>query len=232
MLGEAPLGSHQLTLVVVALAGAMQAKAQATGTAVVVPRGGIITIDGRVNDAEWRNALRVENPAGTVVRLLRDADHLYLGVSSERQGFVSLCLARNNEVHVLHASAALGAVTYRPSGDVWSSADTAFRYGMRNTAIDEDARSQRAAYLAENGWVASTVRMGNDQRSQEMQIALARFPLPFSIALARWLFTNTSESWPATISDHDGCFSLPLVRGGVPQGLLFKPAFWLTIENK
>lgn len=223
---------HPITLALLALACAVQAGAQDTGRSVQVPRGQPVTIDGRVDDTEWRNALRTEHPAGTVVRLLRDADHLYLGVTSERQGFASLCLALNNEVHVLHASAALGAITYRPSGDVWQSPDTAFRYGMRNTALDEAARSLRAAYLHDNGWVASTVRMGNDGRSQEMQIALSRFTLPFSLALGRWLFTNSIEWWPSTTTDHDGCVSQQLVRGSVPQGIQFKTAFWITIENK
>jgi hypothetical protein len=199
----------------------------------MIPRGTPVTIDGRIDDAEWRTALRIEQPTGTMVRVLRDADHVYLGITSEREGFASLCVARNNEVHVLHASAALGAVTYRPRGDVWQSADTAFRYSMRNSALDEPARLERAAYLAEHGWVASNVYMGNDRRSQEMQISLRRFPLPFSIALARWLLaTNNSEWWPSTVTDHDGCFSQQLVRGSVPQGIVFKPAFWLTIENR
>lgn len=219
-----------LSLLVFAFAG--QAGAQDTGRSVQVPRGQAVTIDGRVDDAEWRNALRIEHPAGTVVRLTRDADHLYIGVTSERQGFASLCLALNNEVHVLHASAALGAITYRPHGDVWQSPDTAFRYGMRNTALDETARSQRAAYLNERGWVASTVRMGNDGRSQEMQIAFSRFALPFSLALGRWLFTNNIESWPATLTDHEGCVSHQLVRGEVPQGIQFKTPFWISIGNK
>ena len=224
---------NPIRLALVALACAVQAEAQETVNAVQVPRGQAITIDGRVDDAEWRSALRIEHPTGTVVRLLRDGDHLYLGVTSERQGFASLCVALNNEVHVLHASAALGAVTYRPSGDVWQSPDTAFRYGMRNTALDETARAQRAAYLSENGWVASTVRMGTDGRSQEMQIAFSRFALPFSLALGRWLLTTkTSEWWPATITDHEGCFSQQLVRGSVPQDIQFKTPFWITIGNK
>lgn len=216
----------------VALACALRAEAQAVGTSVQVPRGGAVTIDGRVDDVEWRAALRTEHPAGTVVRLLRDGSHLYLGITSERAGFASLCVATGKAVHVLHASAALGAVTYRASGGAWQSADTAFSYGMRNTALDAAARAQRASYLAEHGWVASTVRMSQDQRSQEFQIALSRFALPMSIALARWLSTNESEWWPATITDHDGCFGQQLVRGYVPQGLAFKTPFWLTVENR
>jgi hypothetical protein len=224
--------THPIRVALIALAYTVHAEAQGAGNSVQVPRGPAVTIDGRVDDAEWRNALRIEHPAGTMVRLMRDADHLYFGVTSERQGFASLCVATNNEVHVLHASAALGRVTYRPRGDAWQSPDTAFSYGMRNTALDATAQSQRAAYLGENGWVASTVRMGNDGRSQELQIALNKFTLPFNIALGRWLFTNSIESWPGTITDHDGCFSLTLVSGSVPQGILFKPSFWVTIENK
>ena len=221
-----------VTLAFSTLSGVFQAGAQVPATTVQAPRGGPITIDGLVGEAEWRDALRMEHPTGTVVRLLRDADHLYVGITSERQGFASLCIAKNDDVHILHASAALGAVTYRRSGDVWQSADTAFRYGMRNTALDDSARSQRAAYLAQHGWLASTVRMGNDGRSQEIQIALRQFPLPYSIALGRWLFSNNVESWPATITEQDGCIALQLVRGSVPQGLSFKSATWVTVENK
>lgn len=220
---------HPTGLTLIALVYAVHVDAQQS---VQVPRGPAVTIDGRVDDAEWRTALRMEHPAGTVVRLMRDADHLYFGVTSERQGFASLCVAINNEVHVLHASAALGRITYRPRTDAWQSPDTAFSYGMRNTALDATAQSQRAAYLAEHGWVASTVRMGNDGRSQEVQIALSKYTLPFQLALGRWLFTNSSESWPGTITDHDGCFSLPLVRGSVPQGITFKPSFWVTAHEE
>ena len=222
-----------MSVIFVVVLCATDARAQATGSAVTAPRGGPIVIDGRVDDAEWRAATRIEHPAGTVVRLQRDVDYLYLGITSDRPGFASLCLTQGIEVHILHASAALGAVTYRPNAGVWQSADTAFRYGMRNTALDDSARAQREAYLSEHGWVASTVRMGVEQRTQEMKIALTRFPLPFSIALARWLIgANSTEWWPATITDHDGCFAMQLVRGGVPQGLMFKPGYWLTIENK
>jgi hypothetical protein len=203
-------------------------RAQSPNT-VPVPQG-VATIDGRVDEAEWRNALRIEQPAGTVVRLMRDASHLYVGISSDRPGFASLCLATGEDVHVLHASAALGAVTYRRNGETWQSADTAFRYSMRNTALDDSARSERAAYLRENGWVGSTVRM-SDGRTQELQIAFSRFALPFSVAMGRWLFTRDVEAWPTAVTqgDHDGCVAMRLVNGSVPQGLRFYSMNWVTI---
>lgn len=194
-----------------------------------VPQGAA-TIDGRIDDAEWRTASRIEHPTGTVVRFMRDASHLYLGITSDRPGFASVCVAAGDAVHVLHASAALGAVTYRRNGETWQSPDTAFRYSMRNTALDDAARSERAAYLNEQGWVGSTVRM-SDGRSQEMQIAFSRFPLPFSLAMGRWLFTNNVEAWPATVTqgDHDGCVAMRLVNGYVPQGLKFHSMNWVNI---
>lgn len=202
-----------------------------TGTAqsIQVPAG-TATIDGRVEDAEWRNALRMEHPTGTVVRLLREGSNLFLGITSERPGFASLCVTQNEDVHVLHASAALGAITYRRSGDAWQSADTAFRYGMRNTALDDEARAQRAAYLNEHGWVGSTVRM-SDGRSQEMQLSLTRFTPPLKLALGRWLFSNAVELWPASLDASDGCATQRLVNGWVPQGLRFNSAGWLTIDR-
>lgn len=195
---------------------------------VQVPRGEPITLDGLVDDGEWRNALRIEHPPGTVVRLLRDEASLFIGITSSRAGFASLCVAGGGAVHVLHASAALGAVTYRPRGDVWQSADTAFRYAMRNRALDDAARGQRAAYLAEHGWVASTIDMGG-RTAQEMQLSLSRFPLPVSIALGRFLLPDGLESWPSSLAPVDGCVAPELVRGDVPRALRFDTGRWVPI---
>jgi hypothetical protein len=200
-----------------------------SSSALRVPQG-TATIDGLVDNTEWQSALRIEHPPGTIVRFMRDPTHLYIAVSSDRPGFASVCVAVGDDVHVLHASAALGAITYRRTGDTWQSADTAFSYGMRNTALDDSARAQRASYLNEHGWVGSTVRM-SDGRSQEMQIAFSRFAAPFQLAIGRWLFSNNVESWPATltVTSHEGCIAQRLVHGYVPQELRFHSLNWVTI---
>ena len=224
--------SRRKTLIIVLLTigSATHGNAQASAS-VQLPRGNPVTIDGRIDDAEWNNALRIEHPVGTVVRLIRDDAHLFVAITSDRPGFVSLCLARNDTIHVLHASAALGAVTYRPSGGTWSSPDSAFRYSMRNRALDENARRERAAYLSDNGWVATTVSM-TEGRSQEMQIALARFSPPFALALGRFLLGGAGgEAWPSTLSTTDGCVEPQLVRGDVPRELRFNPVNWLRVER-
>jgi hypothetical protein len=217
-------------LVVLCLLQAESILAQSPSRTVQVPRGGAVVIDGRVDNLEWRNSIRIEHPAGTFVRLQQDSLYLYVGITSERPGFASLCIAVNGDVHVLHASAALGAIAYKRNGDAWQSADTAFRYGMRNVADDEEARGERNAYLKEHGWVASTVRM-SDGTSQEMQIAFDRFPAPSNIAVGRWLLSNGLETWPASIDAADGCVAQRLVTGYVPQGLRFDFTKWVRIER-
>jgi hypothetical protein len=203
-----------------------EASAQTAGRTVPVPAGAAI-IDGRLDANEWRNAARVEHPAGTVVHLMREGTALFVGIASSRPGFSSLCLATGSDVRVLHASAALGAVTYRRDGETWGSADTVFTYGMRNMALDATAQAERAAYFREHGWVASTVSM-ND-RAQEVQIDLARFQFPLSLALGRWLSTDAVEYWPESLDAADGCASQRLVMGYVPKALRFNPGTWIAI---
>jgi hypothetical protein len=195
-----------------------------------LPRGQSITLDGRVDSTEWSGARRIEHPPGTVVNLMRDDSFLYIGISSDRPGFISLCIGRPDEVFILHASAALGAVTYRQDDGIWSSADSAFRYGMRNRSLDDAAQRERTTYLSEHGWVASTILM-TEGRSQEMQIALGRFAPPFSLALGRFLLAGGNESWPSTIDATDGCVDPTLVRGAVPRALRFDSSRWIRIDQ-
>jgi hypothetical protein len=222
--------SNGLLLLVMLPLASLTAKGQSAS--IQVPRGSAITLDGTVNDKEWSPAQRIEHPPGTVVRLMRNDTQLLIGITSDRGGFASICLTSDANVHVLHASAALGAVRYMRHGDTWSSADTAFRYGMRNRALNDSAQRERASYLREHGWVATIVTM-NDSRSQEFIVALDRFPLPLSIALGRFLLPdgNTVESWPSTIPTNDGCVAHELVRGSVPQGLRFDVTKWLRVES-
>ena len=145
----------------------------AEGSVVRVPRGPAPVIDGAIGDAEWKGAAVRSGPDGTTIRLRHDGRDLFLGISAPREGFASVCAASAESVAVFHASAALGLVTYRRAGNEWTTADKEFVYGMRATALTEEARAERSAYLAAHGWLASTMTMG-DGRSQEMQIALDR----------------------------------------------------------
>ena len=80
-----------------------------------VPRSGAVVIDGMMNAAEWRGSAVVRRPEGDLL-LRHDGRYLYVGVRTARRGLPSLCATRGNTVRVVHASYALGEVTYEKKG--------------------------------------------------------------------------------------------------------------------
>lgn len=208
-----------LVIVVVALA-----------TAAVLGQQANIAIDGRLDEPQWASGTVQGAKSGVVVRMFRDAASLFLGITAPVEGFTSVCLGSPEVVRILHASAALGAVEYRPSGNAWSTSASGFVYGMRDTAVTEAAASARRAYLAEHGWVASTARMGGG-RTQEFQIDLGRMPKGARIALGFYGLAGQGSvlGWPDELRPFDGCAAIELVRGMTPATLSFDPARWVVI---
>jgi hypothetical protein len=198
-----------------------------------VPRGAAPVIDGRIDDAEWKGAAISTLPDGSTLRMKHDDAHLFLAISAAQSGFPSVCIATGDTIRVLHASAALGSVAYTRAGDVWSTRETAFVYGMRTTDLTDKARGERREYLARHGWVGSTFRMG-DGRAQEMQISLDLVSKTPAIALGYFVMgtgsTGSVVAWPASMPPADGCADAELVRGAVPPQLRFAPASWVTLS--
>jgi len=219
-----------LTLLAVARAEPAEAR-QGRRVPLEVPRvTSEVVINGRLDAAEWERAVGRTLPDGTTLRFQHDGRHLFVGIAAARSGFPSLCLARGDSVRVLHASAALGSVSYAPAGQAWATGDTAFTYGMRNPDTTSQARRERDAYLARHGWVSTTFRLSGGM-AHEMQIAIGlRVP---SVALAYFvpLPNNTwaIESWPLP-GEPLGCAQPELVRGLVPQRLRFRPAEWENLR--
>jgi hypothetical protein len=202
----------------------------ALATAAVGGQHGGIVIDGRLDEPQWATAAQHHAKSGVQVRMFRDAVSLFLGITAPVEGFSSVCLGSPEVVRVLHASAALGAVEYRPSGNIWSTLANGFVYGMRDTALTEAAASARRAYLAEHGWVASTARMGGG-RTQEFQIDLGRMPKGARIALGYYGVAGQGSvlGWPDDLRTSDGCAAIELVRGMTPGSLSFDSARWMAI---
>jgi hypothetical protein len=219
-----------------ALVGAISflaaAPSGARESAIAVPRGAAVTIDGRVDEPEWNGAATASDQAGATIRLRHDGRHLFLAISAARPGFASVCTSDGDTVAVRHASAALGAVTYERSGNDWVTTDKEFVYGMRATGLTKETRAERSAYLAAHGWVASTMSMG-DGRAQELQIALDRLGKAPRLAVARFVLEGDGGSvaaWPAAMASEDGCRQPELVRGNVPARLRFAPERWFALE--
>ena len=215
------------TGVVVALLGGAAAQPDLR-----IPRASAVTIDGRLEDAEWAGSARERSRGGLEIRLQHDGTSLFIGVTSPGSGFVSVCLANGDAIRVLHASAALGSVNYQrnDSGD-FVPAEISFAYGMRNTALDAQAAGERRAYLAQHGWVASTARMGGG-RVQEVQVALKSVTATTRLAISYYLTSGAGSVmyWPDSMSSTDGCDDLQLVRGYVPTRLRFDPSRWAALK--
>ena len=202
----------------------------AAQTQLTVPRSTPAVIDGRAEVAEWSGALREGASAnGLQVRLKHDGAALYIAVESPADGFTSLCLATTDRVQVLHASDALGAVDYRRTGGPWAPDQPLFVYGMRDPSMTEAAIAQRQAYFTQNGWVASTARMGGN-RVQEFKIDMTRIATRLAVAYYVTAGSGSVLTWPDSLPANDGCAALALVRGNVTTGLTFDPSRWAPIS--
>lgn len=207
----------------------------ARGQVVNVPRvSSPVIIDGRVSEGEWRLASREQLRDGSVLHLQHDGRYLYIAIApAQPGGFISACAVRNSSVRILHASAALGAVSYAQSTTGWNSGDTAFTYSMRATDTTEAVRQERRAYLEQHGWVASTMNMSQG-RGTEMQVALSEFDSVPRLALAWYITEGGAEArvvgWPATLTQGEGCVALQLVQGYVPRGLSFGTSDWAELR--
>lgn len=203
-----------------------------SGSVIKVPRGPAPVIDGRIEETEWRGAAVERLDNGLTVRLMHDGQFLFLAVTSTGEGFPSACVAQADTVRILHASAALGSVTYTSRDGRWSTKDTAFGYGMRNTALTDGAREERKVYLTQHGWVGSTARMGQG-RNHELQVSLAMMDLRPRLALGYFRMAGEGDrvTWPAFLADStEGCAELRLIQGWVVERPRFDPTRYPELE--
>ena len=208
----------------------------AAGSPLKVPKAAApIVIDAQLGPQEWTRAVVEPLPGGGTLRLQHDGRFLFLGLTAGSEGFPSLCAARGETVRVLHASAALGSVSYTRSGAEWTTADTEFVYGMRDASDSAEARKERRAYLDRHRWLATTFSMGGG-RTYEMQISLDLLGEAPRLALGYYASAGQGSvvPWPeALAAARDGCVETKLVQGHVPKALRFDPAAWvaLTLER-
>lgn len=203
-------------------------RAGQTETSIRVPKGNAITLDGKVTDEEWKPALRQELSGGGEVRLMHDGAYLLVGVKGTSQGLGHLYVSVGQDIYVLHASAALGAAIYRrDAGGVWQPAQT-FKWEMRDQSQSAEALVARAAYLKSNGWVASTIGMGNPN---ELEFKLAgnfKQGDELTLAVVYGMPPGAPRFWPKTVADD--CLKQQLIFGQTPPGLQFKPASWARVR--
>jgi hypothetical protein len=198
--------------------------------ALPVPRSRPIVIDGTLEESEWRGSAVVRRPEGDVL-LRHDGRYLYIGVRAVRRGFPSVCFARGETVRVAHSSFALGDVVYTKNGTSWRlGAPFAWEHPART--LGPEADQQRARFLAEHGWLGSTVVRGHPHHA-EIQIALDQLdPRDLRIGVAFFMEDDGRGerivSWPRAM--RDDCDNDRLVRGYAPEQLTFRKKTWTKLR--
>jgi len=195
-----------------------------------VPRSRPVVIDGTLDESEWRGSAVVKRREGDVL-LRHDGKYLYIGVRAVRRGFPSICFARGDTIRVAHASFALGDVVYTKVGPTWTLI-APFAWEPPARTLGPEADHRRIRFLAEHGWIGSTVPMGNP-RHAEIQIALDEFD-PRDLRLGVTFFMEDEgrgegiASWPRSL--RDDCANERLVRGYAPERLTFRKKSWTKLR--
>ncbi len=206
---------------VVSVASALEAKSM------TVPRGTAPVLDGTLSEGEWGDALRI--PLNDQAHfLLKHADgFLFLGIQATTMGTGSLLLVVGEEVHVLHASAALGTAIYAREGEVWDLRQD-FVWQCRTLGFSNYAQNERARFLGQNGWLGTIGYLGAPTQS-EYQIAWGDEPL-----ILLFLFLEGTDplqllSWPLT--PEAASPYLTLITGPMPTEIRCSLSDWATLER-
>jgi hypothetical protein len=87
--------------------------------------------------------------------------YLYLGIRSKTPGMIAsnVFIQRDEEVEILHTSAALGTAVYQIKMDGWHQIQD-FTWRCRDTSNSENAKAEREEFLLEEGWVGVNTWLG------------------------------------------------------------------------
>ena len=206
--------------------GALLFAEQSTGGA-APPQG--ITLDGRVDETEWKAASSQPLEGGGTVQLMFGGNLLYVGIRGPAAGTAHVCVGSGDEVRILHVSAAVGSALYRQSGGAWTL-QTPFSWSLRETGLTGAPADARTAYLRKEGWVGTVSRMGRDT-DRELVIDRSRFRSPLRLAVA--YVTTTSggvggvSRWPDL---RDNCSDQRTVAGHLPDTAKFLVNDWALVR--
>jgi hypothetical protein len=183
---------------------------------------GHVILDGAIRAGEWSGAEHLAPNHGLEILATWHRADLWLGIRAGRPGFPSVAVARHGEVFVLHASAALATARYEGEGKLKQLA-SGFAWELRTTLLTPEARAERAAFLARNGWVASTVEMGPPGESVvRIGPRMLAGATHFTVA---WCDRDGGvRAWPDGVADASA--SSDLVRGFCPERAAFMVESW------
>ncbi len=190
-----------------------------------VPKGSTITVDGKMNDDEWKDALTQDLKGGGQLKLKHDGEFLQIGLQGGKPGLSHVYLTDGKDIYVLHASAALGQAIYKKEGEAWQPAQK-FNWGLRDQAANSEGSS---TFLKTNNWLASVPTPATTAREYKVAMKFRDGEI-FRMAAA---FTNNPTSpqfFPQTLADDT--LKPELLFGSEPPDLNFKTEQWVTLKLK
>lgn len=212
-------------LILVTLGGSLSgcAPSESSGSGlealtVEVPLGTSPRIDGVLSPGEWDGALHVEIDYARHLYLMQSEGYLYLGIDSGTMGYGSVCIAQEDHVSILHASAALGTAVFVRDSEGWIRTRQ-FSWCCRETVPGP----RQEQHLAEEGWLASIGYMGISDE-MEYQIVLPAEGLVMAVVHQTGNSVNSALRWPETVTDD--CLGLVGILDDPPERLDFSPDTW------
>ncbi len=192
-----------------------------------VPAGTSPVVDGTIRAEEWQGARRELFKDGSELRLLRHGEDFYLGIRAGGGGMIAanLFVESGEGISIYHASAALGTAVYKKDGEAWRLVRN-FSWRCRRTDGGQEATAERDAFLREEGWIASTSRMGTPN---ELEFRIRTKPEPFRLAAVflRAADPTVKIPWPADLDDD----AIKPTPGGLPPTLRFSLEKWAVIGS-
>ena len=188
-----------------------------------VPAGTAPVLDGVMSGNEWDDAIALPLADGVTLRAKHDESFLYLGVRAQTPSQVvgNVYIARDARVEILHASHALGEAVYVPEHGGWTL-DDPFVWACRVLGFSDSALEQRQAFLADHGWLATVVNLGETE-TMEYQIAIDAESMRMLFRFDIYGETQEILTWPA---DSD----VGLEPGPLPREAAFRPDAWCDVR--
>ena len=188
------------------------------------PQGISATIDGVFASGEWDNALTTELANGELL-LMHAGGYLYLGIRSDKLGLGSVCVSWDDEISILHSSAALGTATYVKADEGWQKTRN-FSWTNRAISNSQQALEERREHLESENWLASNGLMGN-YNEMEYQITMSNDKVHLAVTYLLSPDYATSDFWPDGLGA--GCRDFEPLQSDPPETVYFAPETWMTV---
>jgi Tol biopolymer transport system component len=191
---------------------------------IYAPQGNAATIDGVFSSGEWDTARTIELASGELL-LMHHGGYLYVGIRSENLGLGSVCVYWDDEISILHSSAALGTAVYRRADTGWLKIRD-FSWTNREISNSQQALEKRSEHLEREDWLASNGRMGINNE-MEYQIAMTNDKIRLAVTYLLSPDYETTDFWPDTLGT--GCRNFAPSPGGAREIAFFSPDTWITV---